>query len=56
VQLSQKECELLSLTEASKAAAKQQYQHDQIQDRLRHYEAQAHLVETLQNELTSAQV
>ena len=30
--------------------------HEQIQDRLRHYEAQAQLVETLQKELQSSQV
>ena len=30
--------------------------HEQIQDRLRHYEAQAQLVETLQKELHSSQV
>ncbi|XP_076454481.1 golgin subfamily A member 2-like [Babylonia areolata] len=54
-QLAQREGEVQTLREASQAAQKQQYQQDQIQDRLRHYEAQAHLVDTLQNELTAAQ-
>lgn len=53
--LSMRDAEVLSLQEASRTAARQQYQQDQIQDRLRHYEAQAHLVDTLQNELTAAQ-
>ena len=44
------------LREASQHAEKESYQQDQIKDRLRHYEAQAQLVDTLQNELTSAQV
>ncbi|XP_070176381.1 golgin subfamily A member 2-like isoform X2 [Littorina saxatilis] len=54
-QLSQREAEIQSLKDATQAAQKQQYQQDQIQDRLRHYEAQAQLVDTLQNELTAAQ-
>ena len=54
--MGRKEAELQSVKEAQQAAQKQQYQQDQIQDRLRHYEAQAQLVDTLQNELTAAQV
>ncbi|KAK3784438.1 hypothetical protein RRG08_039439 [Elysia crispata] len=53
--LSTKETELSKLHETSQQAEKVSYQHDQIKDRLRHYEAQAQLVDTLQNELTSAQ-
>lgn len=53
--LSKKESEVNRLAEKSRAAEKQQYQQDQIQDRLRHYEAQAQLVHSLQNELTAAQ-
>ena len=34
----------------------QHFTNDQVEDRLRHYEAQAQLVETLQRELNSAQV
>ena len=55
-QLAKREAEMQALKDATLAAQKQQYQQDQIQDRLRHYEAQAQLVDTLQNELTSAQV
>ncbi|KAL8596529.1 hypothetical protein ACOMHN_041591 [Nucella lapillus] len=54
-QVGQKEGEVQALKEAWQQAQKQQYQQDQIQDRLRHYEAQAQLVDTLQNELTAAQ-
>nr|KAG5712114.1 hypothetical protein BaRGS_020840 [Batillaria attramentaria] len=53
--LSKKEAEVQKLQEKSQVAERQQYQQDQIQDRLRHYEAQAQLVDTLQNELTAAQ-
>ena len=47
------------LTEIKKNAdsmQKENYQQEQIQDRLRHYEAQAQLVETLQRELSASQV
>lgn len=47
------------LTEIKKSAdsvQKENYQQEQIQDRLRHYEAQAQLVETLQRELSASQV
>lgn len=55
-QLSKKEHDMQVAKEEAQQARRQQYQQDQIQDRLRHYEAQAQLVETLQNELTAAQV
>ena len=55
-QLAEREAEMQALKDATLVAQKQQYQQDQIQDRLRHYEAQAQLVDTLQNELTAAQV
>lgn len=54
--MSRKEQEVQAYKEELQVVQRQQYHQDQIQDRLRHYEAQAQLVETLQNELTSAQV
>ena len=56
LQLLQKDGELSQLHDVTETVRKEEFQHDQIQDRLRHYEAQAQLVDTLQNELTSAQV
>ncbi|XP_059149910.1 golgin subfamily A member 2-like isoform X2 [Physella acuta] len=53
--LSVKERELTELTAFTQAAEKEKYQQNQMTDRLRHYEAQAQLVDTLQNELTAAQ-
>ncbi|KAH9500271.1 hypothetical protein Btru_073590 [Bulinus truncatus] len=53
--LSKKEQVISDLSMASQAAEKEKYQQSQMSDRLRHYEAQAQLVDTLQNELTSAQ-
>ncbi|KAL4219452.1 putative golgin subfamily A member 2-like protein 5 [Mactra antiquata] len=53
--LSKKEGELQTAQENSVEANKAKLLHEQIQDRLRHYEAQAQLVETLQKELHSAQ-
>ena len=44
------------LQETNNTATKEKYQHDQIQDRLRHYEAQAQVVEALQRELHNSQV
>lgn len=48
--------EISELMKATKSVEKEMYQQDQMKDRLRHYEAQAQLVDTLQNELTAAQV
>ncbi|XP_029654635.1 golgin subfamily A member 2 isoform X2 [Octopus sinensis] len=48
----------LKLDEIQKCAdhlQRENYQQEQIQDRLRHYEAQAQLVETLQRELSASQ-
>ncbi|GFO00155.1 golgin subfamily a member 2 [Plakobranchus ocellatus] len=53
--LSSKEGEISELQQVNHLAEKESFQQDQIKDRLRHYEAQAQLVDTLQNELTSAQ-
>ncbi|CAL1537154.1 unnamed protein product [Lymnaea stagnalis] len=53
--LSQKESEISQMSLATQAVEKEKYQQNQMTDRLRHYEAQAQLVDTLQNELTSAQ-
>ncbi|XP_053380155.1 golgin subfamily A member 2-like [Mercenaria mercenaria] len=53
--LSQKDIELQSAQENSVESNKARLLHEQIQDRLRHYEAQAQLVETLQKELHSSQ-
>ncbi|XP_041370110.1 golgin subfamily A member 2-like isoform X2 [Gigantopelta aegis] len=50
-----KDAELSQLYSMTENVKKEEFQQDQIQDRLRHYEAQAQLVDTLQNELTSAQ-
>uniref|UniRef100_A0A2C9L5K9 Golgin subfamily A conserved domain-containing protein n=1 Tax=Biomphalaria glabrata TaxID=6526 RepID=A0A2C9L5K9_BIOGL len=54
--LSHKEQSISELSQATQAAEREKYQQSQMSDRLRHYEAQAQLVDTLQNELTSAQV
>ena len=56
VQLSAKEVELQTAQENSVESNKAKLLHEQIQDRLRHYEAQAQLVETLQKELHASQV
>ncbi|WAR30727.1 GOGA2-like protein [Mya arenaria] len=56
LQLSNKDTELVKAIENSVEANKVKLLHEQIQDRLRHYEAQAQLVETLQKELHSSQV
>lgn len=56
LQLSQKDAELQMAVQNSVEANKVKLLHEQIQDRLRHYEAQAQLVETLQKELQSARV
>ncbi|KAK6980403.1 golgin subfamily A member 2 [Biomphalaria glabrata] len=53
--LSHKEQSISELSQATQAAEIEKYQQSQMSDRLRHYEAQAQLVDTLQNELTSAQ-
>ncbi|XP_046556610.1 golgin subfamily A member 2-like isoform X2 [Haliotis rubra] len=53
--VSSKDRELSELQKVVSISQREEYQQDQIQDRLRHYEAQAQLVDTLQNELTSAQ-
>ncbi|BFZ20286.1 hypothetical protein BsWGS_23325 [Bradybaena similaris] len=53
--LTKKVNEISELTRVTKSVEKEMYQQDQMKDRLRHYEAQAQLVDTLQNELTSAQ-
>ncbi|XP_005113566.2 golgin subfamily A member 2 [Aplysia californica] len=53
--LSSKEGEVTELKSAQQFVEKEMYQQDQMTDRLRHYEAQAQLVDTLQNELTAAQ-
>ena len=55
-QLSSQRKALESARENSVEANKVRLLHEQIQDRLRHYEAQAQLVETLQRELHSSQV
>ncbi|XP_052790929.1 golgin subfamily A member 2-like [Mya arenaria] len=54
-ELSNKDTELVKAIENSVEANKVKLLHEQIQDRLRHYEAQAQLVETLQKELHSSQ-
>ncbi|XP_046338569.2 golgin subfamily A member 2-like isoform X3 [Haliotis rufescens] len=53
--VSSKDREMSELQKVVSISQREEYQQDQIQDRLRHYEAQAQLVDTLQNELTSAQ-
>ena len=52
--LQQRERHVLQLE--SESSTIRNYTNDQVEDRLRHYEAQAQLVETLQRELNSAQV
>lgn len=56
LQLSDKERELKHLQNVTHQSQKESYQQEQLADRLRHYEAQAQLVETLQRELQSSQV
>ena len=56
LQLSSKDAQLTEAVQNSVEANKVKLLHEQIQDRLRHYEAQAQLVETLQKELHSSQV
>ena len=56
LQLSDKHVEVERAVQSSMEANKVKLLHEQIQDRLRHYEAQAQLVETLQKELHAAQV
>ena len=41
---------------ANREDHKEHFTNQQLEDRLRHYEAQAQLVDTLQRELSSAQV
>ncbi|XP_064616088.1 golgin subfamily A member 2-like [Liolophura sinensis] len=53
--LSEKERELKHLQNVTHQSQKESYQQEQLADRLRHYEAQAQLVETLQRELQSSQ-
>ncbi|KAK3088299.1 hypothetical protein FSP39_017253 [Pinctada imbricata] len=53
--LLQKESMVTELQEASNTTTTEKYQQDQIQDRLRHYEAQAQVVEALQRELHNSQ-
>ncbi|KAL3872084.1 hypothetical protein ACJMK2_040039 [Sinanodonta woodiana] len=53
--LALKEIEINKLQQTTHDAMKEKLQREQIQDRLRHFEAQAQLVDTLQKELQSAQ-
>ncbi|XP_060068049.1 golgin subfamily A member 2-like isoform X2 [Ylistrum balloti] len=53
--LSEKDLKLSELKQTSHEVTKEQYQQEQINDRMRHYEAQAQLVETLQRELQNSQ-
>lgn len=55
-QILEKEGHVRQLESDATVLKSQHFSHDQIEDRLRHYEAQAQLVETLQRELNSAQV
>ena len=56
-QLSQKEQQVRAYQEtANREDHKEHFTNQQLEDRLRHYEAQAQLVDTLQRELSSAQV
>ncbi|KAL5011292.1 hypothetical protein ScPMuIL_009843 [Solemya velum] len=54
-QLTQKDVALSEFKEKAHLVNKEMYQQDQIQDRLRHYEAQAQIVDTLQRELHASQ-
>ncbi|XP_033732612.1 golgin subfamily A member 2-like isoform X1 [Pecten maximus] len=53
--LSEKDLKLSELKQTTHEETKEQYHQEQINDRLRHYEAQAQLVETLQRELQNSQ-
>ena len=56
-QLSQKEQQVRAYQEkVNREDHKEHFTNQQLEDRLRHYEAQAQLVDTLQRELSSAQV
>ncbi len=56
-QLSEKEQRLRGYQESeNREQHKEHFTNEQLEDRLRHYEAQAQLVDTLQRELSSAQV
>ena len=50
-----KERELKTMQSSTDSLHVQHYTNEQIEDRLRHYEAQVQLIETLQKELTNAQ-
>ncbi|KAK6195949.1 hypothetical protein SNE40_001270 [Patella caerulea] len=54
-QIARKDSELNELRNMSKTNRIDEYQQEQINDRLQHYEAQAQLVDTLQNELRASQ-
>ena len=57
IQLSQKEQQIRAYQETvNREGHKEHFTNQQLEDRLRHYEAQAQLVDTLQRELSSAQV
>ncbi|OWF50521.1 golgin subfamily A member 2-like isoform X2 [Mizuhopecten yessoensis] len=51
----EKDLKLAELKHTTHEVTKEQYHHEQINDRMRHYEAQAQLVETLQRELQNSQ-
>ena len=51
-----RDSQLTEIQRNAESVQKENYQQEQIQDRLRHYEAQAQLVETLQRELSASQV
>lgn len=51
-----KQSKLSDLENSSLEAKKEMYQQEQLHDRLRHYEAQAQLVESLGRELQNSQV
>ena len=55
-QLSSKQNKLTDLENTTHEARKEMYQTEQLHDRLRHYEAQAQLVESLGRELHNSQV
>jgi polynucleotide 5'-kinase involved in rRNA processing len=56
LQLSSKQNKLTDLENTTHEARKEMYQNEQLHDRLRHYEAQAQLVESLGRELHNSQV
>lgn len=53
--LMSRDSQLTEIKKNADSVQKENYQQEQIQDRLRHYESQAQLVETLQRELTASQ-